>query len=147
MTSITPPAVRRRARRPAVLAVLLAVVLAGLVTGIAPAGAWTTRYGRTAAPDGTLPVGCHDHRYRYVVRLRGDDWMLETFLTDRRGRRVGSDMLDSGSDPRRGRATFRVCRNTTTPGRFTIRAKLTNYATGDQVVHHFKPSHFRLRRP
>jgi hypothetical protein len=127
--------------------VLVVAPTTAATVGTGPADAATASYGYTSAPDGVLRAGCHNHRYRYVVRVRGDDWMLETFLTDRRGRRVASGMMDSAADPRRGRERFRFCRNSTVPGRFTIRAKLTNYASGSPVVHRFQPSHFRLRRP
>jgi hypothetical protein len=87
------------------------------------------------------------------VRAPGDDWLLETWLFDPRGRARGSGDLAPGSDPRRGHGRFGVCRSTVVPGRFTIRAHVTWYTPGmlptDPSVEHrrwFKPAHFRLHR-
>jgi hypothetical protein len=79
--------------------------------------------------------------------------MLETWLYDPRGRRRGAGDLTAGSDPKRGRAHFGLCRSTVVPGRFTIRARLTWYTaatlpTDPPVAHKrwFQPAHFRLHR-
>lgn len=103
--------------------------------------------GHTHADDGVLRQGCHDHRYRYVVAVRTDDWTLETFLDDRTGDTIASGAYSADSDPKRGRGIFRFCRYSTHPGRFTIRAKLTWYTDAGEHVRWFQPSHFRLRRP
>ena len=142
-----------RGRRPPVL-VLLAVVAALMaLDGSTAAWAWTTRYGHVGASDRALQPGCHRYRYHYVVRAPGDDWLLETWLFDPRGRPRGSGDLAPGSDPRRGHGRFGVCRSTVVPGRFTIRARVTWYTPGmlptDPPVEHqrwFKPAHFRLHR-
>ena len=144
-----------RGRRPprSVLLVLTATAALIALDGATTAWAWTTRYGHVGAPDRALQPGCHRYRYHYVVRAPGDDWLLETWLFDPRGRPRGSGDLAPGSDPRRGHGRFGVCRSTVVPGRFTIRARVTWYTPGmlptDPTVEHqrwFKPAHFRLHR-
>ena len=103
--------------------------------------------GSTAAADGVLRQGCHNHYYRYVVRVTTDDWTLETFLDDRTGDTIASGTYIADSDARRARKVFRFCRWSTRPGRFTIRAKLTWYTDSGEHRGWFEPSHFRLRRP
>lgn len=103
--------------------------------------------GHTRAPDGVLRAGCRNYPYRYVVKVRTDDWMLETFLTDRTGEAVASGTYASGPDTKRMRSRFRLCRYTTEPGRFTIRAKLRWFTDAGDHQAWLKPAHFRLRRP
>jgi hypothetical protein len=103
--------------------------------------------GRTHADDGVLRRGCHNHPYRYVVKVRTDDWTLETFLDDRTGETVASGAYSADADPRKGRGVFRFCRYSTYAGRFTIRAKLSWYTDAGEHRGWFEPSHFRLRRP
>ena len=128
-----------------IVAATLVAVLTGLLPG-APASANTARYGHTARRDGTLWPSCHDYRYRYVVKAPTNDWVLETFLIDPTGTRLASNVFGSTSEPRRGRGTFRFCRYSTRPGRFTIRAKLTWYNGSTEHRVRFLPSHFRLHR-
>ena len=135
---------------------LLAAFLSSMVLvadGSAAAWAWTTRYGHVGAADGTLRPGCHHYRYHYVVKPTTNDWMLETWLYDPRGRPRGSGDFAPGADPRRGYGHFGICRSSVVPGRFTIRARLSWYTPGalpiDPPVHHkrwFEPAHFRLHR-
>lgn len=133
------------------LALALGLVSTTLTT---PAIAGDGDYGRTWRKDGTLRQGCHGYRFAYRVRpaavLDGadDDWAAEFFLVDPRGRGLGTVAKDSDIDPRRGSARFRVCRETTRPGRFRIRGKLSVYDDGileGEVW--IKVGRFRLRRP
>lgn len=103
--------------------------------------------GHTHADDGILHRGCHDYVYRYVVRVRTNDWTLETFLDDRKGNTVASGAFAADSDPKKGRSTFRFCRYSTYAGKFTIRAKLSWYNDAGDHKGWFEPSHFWLRRP
>lgn len=130
------------------LAALLALLLA------APARSRSAGFGHVGAPDGTLRAGCHHYRYHYVAKPGSDDWLLETWLRDPRGRPRGSGDFLAGSDPRTGRGRFGVCRSAVVPGRFTITARLRWYTPGalpiDPPVEHtrwFEPAHFRLTRP
>jgi hypothetical protein len=134
---------------------LAALALSAVVLIIAAttAWSWTSEYGHVGAPDRVLRPGCHDYRYHYAVRSPSDDWILETWLYDPRGRPRGSGDFAPGSDPARGHGRFGLCRSTTVPGRFTIRARLSWYTPGmlptDPPVEHrrwFEPAHFRLHR-
>ena len=135
----------------------VAVLVAGVVLALADAAAArasTTGFGQVAAADGTLRPGCHHYRYHYVAKPRSDDWILETWLHDPRGRPRGSGDFLAGSDPKAGRGRFGVCRSTVVAGRFTITARLRWYTPGilpvDPPVEHtrwFEPAHFRLTRP
>jgi hypothetical protein len=132
-----------------------ALVIAAVVTleGSTPAPAGTAAFGHVTARDQVLRPDCHRYRYHYVARPRSDDWILETWLYDPRGRPRGSGDFTAGSDPKRGNATFGVCRSTVVPGRFTIRARLRWYTPGplpispsEQHTRWFEPAHLRLTR-
>jgi hypothetical protein len=146
---------RSRGRRLLATLALWVLALTALVSldGSTSAWAWTTKYGHVGAADRTLRPGCHHYRYHYVVKPPTNDWFLETWLYDPRGRPRGSGDLARGSDPKRGHGHFGICRSTVVPGRFTIKARLHWYTPGmlptDPPVEHtrwFKPAHFRLHR-
>ena len=132
---------------------LLGGLVGGLVGGLG--GATTEPHrrtqqrdlGHTRAPDGVLRAGCRNYPYRYVLKIRTDDWTLETFLVDRTGETMASGGYAAGPDPKRTTTSFRFCRDNTVPGRFTIRAKLSWYTASGEHRAWLKPSHFRLRRP
>jgi hypothetical protein len=137
----------RACRLPAATALGALVAL----TVATPATAASTRFGHIGAPDGVLRTDCHRYRYHYVVKPTSDDWILETWLYDPRGKHRGSGDFASGSDPKRGRASFGICRSTVVPGRFTIKARLRWYTPGplpiSPPVEHtrwFTPAHFEL---
>ena len=142
--------------RPGVRWIPAATALGALVVlgGATPAQGATTKFGHVSAPDGVLRHDCHHYRYRYVAKPRSNDWILETWLYDPRGKPRGSGDFAQGSDPRRGHASFGICRTTVVPGRFTIRARLRWYTPGPlpispsvQHTRWFRPAHFWLRRP
>jgi hypothetical protein len=125
-----------------------------VVGGATPAQGSTARFGHVSARDGVLRPDCHRYRYHYVVKPRSDDWILETWLRDPRGKPRGSGDFAPGSDPRRGRASFGICRAAVVAGRFTIKARLRWYTPGPlpvspsvQHTRWFRPVHFRLSRP
>ena len=92
----------------------MVAVLVGTVLALAPAAAArasSTDVGHVAAPDRRLRAGCHHYRYHYVARPGSDDWILETWLHDPRGRARGSGDFLAGSDPKVGRGWFGVCRS------------------------------------
>jgi hypothetical protein len=103
--------------------------------------------GHTHAENGVLRTGCRDYPYRYVLRIRTDDWTLETFLADRTGETIASGAYAAGPDRKRMLTSFRFCRYNTVPGRFTIRAKLSWYTDSGEHTAWLEPSRFRLRRP
>jgi len=70
--------------RPKAAVLVVGTVLA-LETATA-AQASSTGFSHVAAPDRTLRAGCHRYGYQYVVKPGSDDWILETWLHDPRGR-------------------------------------------------------------
>ena len=132
---------------PAVLRWLLASVLAVTTLALVPTGAQAVEYadwGRTAADNQRYRKGCHGYHYRYRINPPSSDWHLETRLLNPNGRKIAADLFHFDSDPRRGRATFRVCGASTRPGRHTIRAKVTFDANDRED--RLRPSRFRLTR-
>ncbi len=105
-------------------------------------------YARTWAADQPLRPGCRKVRYRYEVDPPTDQaWGLETFLIGPRGKRIASGALSNTADRKKGRDTFDVCRTSTRPGKFRIRAKLTYYDGWTSHDGWADPTRFRLRRP
>ena len=125
---------------------LVALALPTALLSALPAVAATSEYGHTSARDRPLRDGCHDYRYRYVIKTPTNDWTLETFLVDPTGDTLASGTFISGTDPRRGSSTFRFCRYSTRPGTFKIRAKVVWYNGSAEHKRWFKPSTFRLTR-
>jgi hypothetical protein len=126
-----------------------ALLLGGLV---APSHAGDIMFGRVWAGDKVLREGCHYYRYQYVVRPRSNNWSMETFLREPSGQILTSGGFHFGEDPKRGSGRFRICNDTTRPGRFKISGKLT-WKTRDLLGHEtkhvrwVKPGYFRMRRP
>lgn len=134
-----------------------------LVTSVpAPASAGSSEYGRAWRKDGVLRGGCQGYQFQYRVKPGnvhpGNHWAVEFLLTDRGGEGLGTVVKDSTIDPKRGQDKFKICRNTTKPGRFKIRGKLTVYPPEDEfhnpiegsdpgTVKWIKPGYFRLRLP
>ena len=81
--------------------------------------------GSVHSGDGAFKRGCQSHGYRYRVRPDGSDWSLELFLVDPRGRQIATGYEWKGSDPKRGRGRFEFCSQSTRPGKFTVRSRLT----------------------
>lgn len=128
-----------------VLALVLLLGLAAVGT-TAPAGASEVG-GSVQATDGKLRRGCHTYSFDYAVQTPYDDWSLETTVVDPRGEGVASHAFLGPSDPKAQRATYRLCRWATRPGRFTVRAKLVAYddpSEGTEVL--LPEATFRLRR-
>ena len=128
--------------------VLALVLLRGLaaVGTTAPAGASEVG-GSVQATDGKLRGGCHTYSFDYAVETPYDDWSLETTVVDPRGEGVASHAFLGPYDPKAQRATYRLCRWATRPGRFTVRAKLVAYddpSEGTEVL--LPEATFRLRR-
>lgn len=140
-----------RARRRSFWGSLLATVVT--VLGPTAAAGADSAYGSVHAADATLQPGCHSYHYRYAVQPPTDDWNLETWLVDPRGRKRGYGYFQTGGDPKRDRTAFRICSADVVPGTFTITAKLhwyddPLYPLGTETEHTVKldPAHFRLTR-
>lgn len=135
------------------LTVLLAGLLATATTVVihaAPSHAHRTddAGGTTSAPSGTLRNGCHRYSYTYAVQVPTEDWTLEISIVDRRGHGVASFAFIGPADEKAQTPTYRLCRNSTVPGRFRIRARLSWY--DDPSTPQLVPvpvTRFRLARP
>jgi hypothetical protein len=101
--------------------------------------------GSVHSGDGAFEKGCQSHGYRYRVRAEGSDWSLELFLIDPRGKQIATGYEWKGSDPRRGSGRFEFCSQTTRPGRFTVRSRLT-WDDGRYHEKWLEPRKVRLRR-
>jgi hypothetical protein len=139
--------------------VALALVSSLLALGFglsSPAGAAETapethpEWGRTIRGDGFLKRSCRNYPYRYELTPPKGLWALETFLIGPGGVRLASGAFAIDQNPASGPATFRICRPSTRPGVFKIRALLSvqdevgnNYQSGWLPVTKFR---LRLRR-
>ncbi|GEP39533.1 hypothetical protein NPS01_31960 [Nocardioides psychrotolerans] len=104
-------------------------------------------WGSTRAPDQVLRQGCRNYRFAYKITTPNNEWQAEVFVTDPRGRAIGSVLVDAGSNPRQDVRTFRTCRASTTPGRFKLRMRVTYTVGYEKYVGFVKPTYFRLTRP
>lgn len=124
------------------IAALLLTLLAPPAEGAAPG------WGTVSARDGVLKKGCRTHPYRYALTPPEGDWALETFLVGPGGEHLASDQLVVGHDPVAGTKRFRICRATTRPGRFRVRALLHVDNGPDESLETWLPTaSFRLRPP
>jgi hypothetical protein len=134
--------------RRALLIVLTAVGLSVLAPSVAVAAPADVHpeWGTTTGHDAKIRNGCHRYRYDYALTPPDGDWSLETFLVGPGGKHYGSDTFQSG-DPLVGTGTWRLCRQSTRGGRYTIRAKLSVINGGDYYEGWLPDSTFRLRKP
>ena len=103
-------------------------------------------WGRTASADHQLKAGCHRYQYRYRVTAPSDEWMAEVFLVDPRGRGVGSRSFHTPEDRAHDVRTWKLCRTTAGPGRYTIRMKVTWSEGYEQHSGWVRSTHFRMTR-
>jgi hypothetical protein len=101
--------------------------------------------GSVHSGDGRLEKGCQSHGYRYRVQAEGSDWSLELFLVDSRGRQVANGYEWKGHDPKRGSGRFEFCSQSTRPGKFIVRSRLT-WDDGRTHEKWLEPRTIRLRR-
>ena len=104
-------------------------------------------WGRTRAPDQVLRKGCRYYKYHYAVKPPSADWTAEIFLIEPGGNTLAHAVYSPDSDPAVGNRHWRICRATTTPGRFRMRMKIVWYDNYDGHVGWVRPSYFRLTRP
>lgn len=138
------------------------ILLAGLllVLAAAPAGAWPwdtapkagpdperpVTWGRTTSADHPMRAGCHRYGYRYAITPPTDEWSAELFLTNSHGKRVGSAYYLTPQDAARGAGTWKLCRSTTGPGRYTIRMRITYDRFGVNYTGWARSTTFRMTR-
>lgn len=103
--------------------------LLGLLGGgssTAPAATTSTQpAGQLAMGNQVFRKGCSAYSYGYRITVpAGDDWDLETFLTDKHGTSQGSDVILSGADPTTGTKHLTICRPSSPAGKFTLHGTL-----------------------
>jgi hypothetical protein len=120
--------------------VVALALLGGLLTGstdplgglLGPLGGGSTAPAASTQPSGQLSMrnqvlhkGCSPYSYDYSITVpAGDQWDLETFLTDKHGTSQGSDVILSGADPTTGTKHMTICRPSSPAGRFTLHGTL-----------------------
>jgi hypothetical protein len=82
-------------------------------------------WGSTAASNGVLKRSCRHYRYTYAITPPKGEWALETFLLGPGRVPLASGAFAIGTNPAAGTARFRICRPSTRPGLFRIRALLS----------------------
>jgi hypothetical protein len=104
-------------------------------------------WGSTAAANGVLKRSCRNYRYSYQITPPKGEWALETFLIGPGGTPLSSGAMAIGTDPVAGQDRFRICRPSTRPGVFRIRALLSvQDSSGDDYQSGWLPvTKFRLR--
>jgi hypothetical protein len=127
--------------------VLVCALIALGISSPAVAAEEHPEWGSTSAPDAVLKKGCQGYTYSYELTPPEGYWSLELFFKGPNGKRVGSAYFLYGADPLSDTETLRLCRRTTKPGRFTIKA-LLSVENGSQSEEGWLPeSTFRLRAP
>jgi hypothetical protein len=131
--------------RRTLLAAICGLVLAWPLAGSAAA---TDPLGTATARDQVLRPGCHAYPFTYRVTppAHTTTWSAEMFLIGPRGGKVGSAAFLSPADATRGKSSFRMCRASIIPGKYTIRMKVTYIDVYDLVTSTVKPTTFRITR-
>jgi len=134
-----------RTIRTALAASVLTALLPLGTDGPAAAAPVHEEWGWTAGTNGVLLHGCHRYTYRYSVDVTTESWALEVTVLDPDREAVASETLHAETEPASGRRSFRLCRASTEPGRFAIRAKVVTI-DGWTIEEGMLPrSRFRLR--
>ena len=137
-------------------ALTLTLIAGAMTVGLgltAPAGAVEAKpdvhpeWGGTATNAKILKKGCRNYRYTYDITPPEGEWALETFLVGPGGVRLAHDAMAIGMDPTQGADSFRICRPSTRPGIFKIRALVSaQEKSGQGYVQGWLPvTKFRLR--
>lgn len=131
----------------AVIAALCGLLLSGFLAATGPAAA-TDPLGSVSARNQVMRDGCHRYAYTYRVTppAHTSTWSTEIFLVDPRGRKVGSAYYLSPADALTDKASWRLCRSTMVPGKYTMRMKVTFIEIYDLETTWLKPSTFRITR-
>lgn len=155
MTRTVHARIARTSGRLAVGALAAATALGGaLVAGAEPAsaGSATSEYGTLSVPDSVLAARhtCATYTYSYAMTPPEGLWLLETFVVDPAGVTVASGAILGDYTPGGDQASssFQLCRNTTTPGTFTLRGTFSvDDGTGRITTSAMSPATFVLSKP
>lgn len=105
-------------------------------------------WGTTFAKNGVLRRGCRNYHYGYKITPPKGDWQFETFIVGPGGVAIASNTFQINMDALEDdRVPYRICRVSTRPGVFKIRAKLSSL-DDDELTEGWLPvTRFRLRHP
>ena len=88
------------------------------------------------------------YTYSYSITPPEGIWALEIFISGPGLKHLAAGAFLDGYDPRTGTGRYKLCRATTTYGRFKIEAKLsTDDGSGHITEGQLPADTFRLRRP
>jgi hypothetical protein len=82
-------------------------------------------WGSITGVDGKLRRGCHPYSYSYALTPPDGVWAIEVYITGPGLKPLAGGAFLDGYDPEAGPGSYKLCRNTTRPGTFTIQAKLS----------------------
>jgi hypothetical protein len=124
-------------------------LIAGLLVAGPPSPAEARDFkpwGSTSSKNHVLKRGCHDYTYRYRITPPTEQWSAEIFFVGPGKLGLGSGLLDSAIDPKRGTKTIEVCRATAPYGRYKMRMKVTFNRDREVIDGFVRPSFFRFTR-
>lgn len=126
------------------------LVTAVLVGVLAPSPAHAAHvkpeWGSVAIEDGVLKKSCRNYRYDYAVTAPEDgDWDLSVNVVGPNGKVLWFGYLWEGADAASGTETFRLCRTRTTPGRYKLKAVVSNQFSNEVETYRLPTAKFRLR--
>ena len=133
--------------RRTVIAALCGLLFAGLLVVGGPASG-VDSLGTATARDQVIHKGCHAYPYSYRVTPPPytSTWVAEIFLIGPSGGKVGSAAYMSPADGLTGKGAWRMCRRAMTPGKYTMRMKVTHIEIYDVHTAWVKPTTFRISR-
>lgn len=82
-------------------------------------------WGSITGVDGKLRKGCRSYTYSYAVTPPEGVWAIEVYITGPGLQPLAAGAFLDGYDPLAGGGTYKLCRNTTRSGTFTIQAKVS----------------------
>ena len=123
-----------------VLSVLLAPVTA------AQSGDVNPDWGSVSAKDGRLKPGCRDYRWRYEVTPPDPGvWDLSVSIVGPDGEVAWFGYEYEGQSATSGKETFRLCRSQSRPGRYKLKAVVSNEYRNEVETRRLETVRFRLR--
>ena len=105
-------------------------------------------WGSITGQGGVLRRGCTMYSYTYSITPPQGVWAIEVFITGPQMDHVGGGAFLDGYDPTTGSGTYKLCRRSSHPGKYTIDAKLSvDDGYGVITEGRLPTDTYRLRRP
>ena len=105
-------------------------------------------WGTITGQGGVLRRGCHKYSFSYSITPPEGVWAIEVFITGPGQNHLAGGAFLNGYDPESGTGTYKLCRNSTHYGRYTIDAKVsTDDGYGEITEGRLPTDTYRLRRP